>query len=266
MGVVFPGTLRTNMPLSKTIHHVFEHNWEDVSLASWHKYPSEDRPDVLSVDLVDRKFDPETGVLTATRLVIMQDGVPKILKPILGSGTCICLEHSVVDPKQKTMILKARNITFESVATIEETFTYTENPENKFTNFLQQAEVRAYPFGVKGQIEQFLTNKFVNNAPLGQVIMENTVERVKSKSFLDSLGDAWTACGKRLDSLKVEWDEKLTDMEGTWDHYADIVKSEWDEKVNEVESYLHQVLEVPSTVLEKYYFLAPKKKKKKKKK
>merc|ERR1711907_300087 len=226
MGVVFPGTLRTNMPLSKTIHHVFEHNWEDVSLASWHKYPSEDRPDVLSVDLVDRKFDPETGVLTATRLVIMQDGVPKILK--------------------------ARNITFESVATIEETCTYTENSENKFTNFLQQAEVRAYPFGVKGQIEQFLTNKFVNNAPLGQVIMENTVERVKSKSFLDSLGDAWTACGKRLDSLKVEWDEKLTDMEGTWDHYADIVKSEWDEKVNEVESYLHQVLEVPSTVLEKY--------------
>lgn len=52
-------------------------------MASWQKYPSENRPDVLSVDLVDRNFDAETGILTATRVVIMQDRVPRILKPVI---------------------------------------------------------------------------------------------------------------------------------------------------------------------------------------
>ena len=58
------------------------HSWEDISLASWKKYPSENRPDVLSVDLIDRHFDPETGILTSTRLVIMQDKLPRFLQSV----------------------------------------------------------------------------------------------------------------------------------------------------------------------------------------
>merc|ERR1712137_1071819 len=55
------------MPLFDTLYHTFCHNWDEISLASWRKYPCHDRPDVLSVDIVDKHFDPETGVLTATR-------------------------------------------------------------------------------------------------------------------------------------------------------------------------------------------------------
>ena len=58
------------------------HSWNDISFASWRKYPTDTRPDVLSVDVIEHNFDPETGILTATRLVIMEDKLPRFLQPV----------------------------------------------------------------------------------------------------------------------------------------------------------------------------------------
>merc|ERR1711974_536279 len=118
MGIFFSRT--TNMPIAKNINHTFEHSWEDISMASWKKYPSETRPDVLSVDLIERSFDPETEVLTSTRLVIMEDKLPRFLQPIFGNNKCICLEESTVDRKNKIMTLKSRNLSYDNIVKIEE--------------------------------------------------------------------------------------------------------------------------------------------------
>ncbi len=45
--------------------HTFPVTWEDISLASWMKYPHPTRPDVLSVDVLDRHYNHETGKLAA---------------------------------------------------------------------------------------------------------------------------------------------------------------------------------------------------------
>merc|ERR1712137_1521783 len=146
------------MPKYENVKHTFEHSWNDISLASWKKYPTETRPDVLSVDLVERNFDPETGILTATRVVIMEDKLPRFLQPIFGNNKCI---------------------------SIEETCTYTQNESNpEWTDFKQEAAVHAYPFGVSNNIEKFMTSKFVRNAPLGREIMENTVKSVKEENIM----------------------------------------------------------------------------------
>lgn len=41
--------------------HSFPLPWEDISLASWMKYPNPARPDVLGLDVLDRHFDHDTG-------------------------------------------------------------------------------------------------------------------------------------------------------------------------------------------------------------
>jgi len=62
----------TAMPSEATVNHIFKHPWSDISYAVWRKYPNPLRPDVLSVDFLDRQLDPETGVLRTRRLVTVK--------------------------------------------------------------------------------------------------------------------------------------------------------------------------------------------------
>jgi len=241
------------MPLTEHITHTFEHSWQDISLASWKKYPSDNRPDVLSVDLVDRHFDPETGLLTATRLVIMEDKLPKFLQPIFGNNQCICVEKSIVDPKNKRMVLHSQNISFEKIVTIKESCIYTQNPDNpECTDFVQTATVHAYPFGVAGNIERFLCNKFVRNAPLGREIMETTVQSVKEdnvfKTAIDLIKKETLDCAnqfeQRFDSFKDDLTEKVKETEKELsEFYIECKKAgtEWTaDRIEEIENFIDE--------------------------
>lgn len=200
------------------------YEWQAVSLASWKKYPNPERPDVLSVDIIDKKFDPETGTLTARRVVIMKDRrLPRILQPIFGGGYCICVEDSVVDPINKKMVLQARNVTFQNVASIDETCTYTVSPLNKLhTHLEQEAKVTAFPFGVKGSIEKFLGDKFKTNAVAGRKIMDKAIERV-----LDEYHEAY-------DKFRSETGDYLRTIRSETEELREKLKLEADDVVSSV--------------------------------
>jgi hypothetical protein len=94
-------------------------------MASWRKYPCESRPDVLSVDIVSRDLDRDTGILRATRVVWMQEKLPRVVASFIGGGVGVLVEHSYVDPRNQVMVLKSHNLSFQSVIVIEEVCTYT---------------------------------------------------------------------------------------------------------------------------------------------
>ena len=107
------------------------HSWPDCALASWKKWPNPRRPDVLSVDLINKEFDEETGVLRATRLVMLKSWIPNWLKPITGSSVCFFLEESVTDPQNERLVLSAKNITLNNLVEMEETCVYTRAVDNQ---------------------------------------------------------------------------------------------------------------------------------------
>jgi hypothetical protein len=172
------------MVLFEFLKHTYEHPCRDVSLAIWKKYPSPARPDVLSVDILRRDFDPETGVLRTRRLLTMKMNLPLWLEKIAGDNVSrtYFLEDAVIDPRNNTMTLVGRNISFKNLIEVEETCIYTPHKNNNnWTFFEQNAKVTAFPWGVARKIEEFFCNSFTKNALKGREIMEDAIARVKQE-------------------------------------------------------------------------------------
>ena len=69
------------MKLFKSIHD-FQYEWSLVSAANWQKYPNEHCTHVYAVDVLDRRVDPETGVLTTERLISVNQNVPRFIMKV----------------------------------------------------------------------------------------------------------------------------------------------------------------------------------------
>ncbi|XP_049851516.1 protein slowmo homolog [Schistocerca gregaria] len=170
------------MSNSVEITHVFKHHWRDVFLASWKKYPNPKCPEILSVDLVNKEIDPVTGCLTTTRVLVYESAVPIWVRPLFKQTPIIFVEEARVDPINKKMVLKARNVTFDKVVKTEETCIYTPNAENpNWTNLHQTAKFESAVSGVASIIENVLLSKFSYNASKGRQIMESAIQAVESE-------------------------------------------------------------------------------------
>eukprot|EP01103_Thecamoeba_quadrilineata_P005356 TRINITY_DN15172_c0_g1_i1.p1 TRINITY_DN15172_c0_g1~~TRINITY_DN15172_c0_g1_i1.p1 ORF type:complete len:180 (-),score=11.24 TRINITY_DN15172_c0_g1_i1:125-664(-) len=169
------------MPKFETLSHTFRHPWSEVSLASWRKYPCEARPDVLSVDLVEKNFNTETGVLSGKRFLVNKSQIPSWISRMFGcNGLLLFCEEFQVDPINKKMVLKSRNLSFTNMIQSEETCTYTIDPENQqWTAFKQEMKVTAFPHGFASKIENYSATKFREYAGVGRSIMEAAIAKVR---------------------------------------------------------------------------------------
>eukprot|EP01114_Cavostelium_apophysatum_P022555 TRINITY_DN819_c0_g1_i1.p1 TRINITY_DN819_c0_g1~~TRINITY_DN819_c0_g1_i1.p1 ORF type:complete len:179 (-),score=30.28 TRINITY_DN819_c0_g1_i1:77-613(-) len=168
----------------ETLTHTFKHAWNEISFANWKKYPNPARPDVLSVDLLRRDFNPQDGVLTTRRLVIMKPALPAFLLKLTGASSYwYFVEDAVIDPKSNKMELTATNISFSQYIEMHEKCTYTPSQENsKWTHFEQQARVTSFTFGVSKKIEDFCVQTFKQNATKGRELMEQAILRVRKET------------------------------------------------------------------------------------
>jgi hypothetical protein len=173
------------MPQEEQLNHTFKHSWQDVFLASWKKYPSPKRPEVLSVDIIEKKFNPEENTLKTKRLMILESTLPKWLNSMFGLGNrAVFLEESTIDLKNKTMTLASQNVTFDSLIKMEETCTYTIDKENEnWTNLKQVAKATAYTFTLASTIENLIVSKFKTNAAQGREIMEAAIDLVQTEQL-----------------------------------------------------------------------------------
>jgi len=169
----------------ETLDHVFQHDWREVALASFKKYPNPQRPEVESVDLLKREFDEKTGVLKQTKLVILRRPLPAWLQKILCLDNRVyMLEESTIDPAKHFMTLKTRNLCYSQVLEWEETCTYTKNHQNpNWTSFKHDANFTAFPYGVKSAIERFVSQSFRNDAAKGRDIMEQVILKIKQETW-----------------------------------------------------------------------------------
>eukprot|EP01133_Synstelium_polycarpum_P007919 gene7919-9299_t len=215
-----------------------KHTWSDISLASWQKYPSPDRPDVLSVDLLSKELDPVTGILTCTRLIILKGTTPNWLKPILGSNECFFFEETSVDPRTKTMVLKTKNLSFANILGLEEVCTYTPDTTNpEWTQFEQTATVTASMFGVARKVEAFCLDRFKTNATKGRSVMEAAILKVKREAE-ESLETLEHTIDKAITTVKQE----AVEIEQSIEHIITTAKHEAEDSFAQLEAKLDKAI------------------------
>jgi 4-amino-4-deoxychorismate lyase len=117
-----------------TSSHTYEHPLATVSLAYFLRYPNPFSPHVLSTDVLERSFDPTTGQVATTRLVLKRSRMPKAILALLprgflranaqGEGQTFVLERSVVDARGGWMRTESRNLELRTVLDVIERQTY----------------------------------------------------------------------------------------------------------------------------------------------
>eukprot|EP01100_Stratorugosa_tubuloviscum_P002585 TRINITY_DN1615_c1_g1_i1.p1 TRINITY_DN1615_c1_g1~~TRINITY_DN1615_c1_g1_i1.p1 ORF type:complete len:183 (+),score=61.63 TRINITY_DN1615_c1_g1_i1:22-570(+) len=168
--------------LIESLNHIFNFKWEILATASWMKYPCIERPDIISVDILDKKFDLETGILTSKRLIVSKSKLPGWLSKLFGSSFSYFYEESSIDPIKKIMTLQSRNISFTNIIQVAELCVYRSCPHDSTKTIMtQEMAVRASPFGLAGAIEKYSTTKFIENANYGRKIMERAINYVISQ-------------------------------------------------------------------------------------
>ncbi|KAI9250528.1 PRELI-like family-domain-containing protein [Phascolomyces articulosus] len=169
------------MKLFKSVHD-FQYEWSLVSAANWQKYPNEHCTHVHAVDVLDRRLDPETGVLTTERLITVNQSVPRLIMKLLGgdSNAQYVREISIIDPKKKTLTMRSQNLTMSNLLSVEEEIEYSVHPEdsNK-TQFSQQATISAGSMMTRwaSVLEDFSIKRFQQNAAVGREGFSKVLER-----------------------------------------------------------------------------------------
>lgn len=53
------------------------HSWPQTAYSVWHKYPNPHAEHVVSMDVLNREYDAETGLLRIERLLGVRQGAPR---------------------------------------------------------------------------------------------------------------------------------------------------------------------------------------------
>ena len=64
------------LDIISTSYELCSHPWSHVVIGMWHKYPNPHCSHVLSVDVLDRSVDPETGVVRTERILGCKQKAP----------------------------------------------------------------------------------------------------------------------------------------------------------------------------------------------
>ncbi|KAI8841820.1 PRELI-like family-domain-containing protein [Chytriomyces cf. hyalinus JEL632] len=177
--------------------HIFEktetlnYSWGMVTAANWIKYPNPITNHVLSVDILSREVDPETGVLRTERLLCCKQSAPAILRT-LGlpiPEVAWFREVSELDPVSQEYTARTVNLTMRNLMIVKETCVYkalegtnqsTNPPQQQLTQFIQTAEFHAQIgiSSVRNLMEEAARNRFQMNAGKGLRALESVIVRL----------------------------------------------------------------------------------------
>ncbi|XP_072014430.1 PRELI domain containing protein 3B-like [Amphiura filiformis] len=186
--------------------HIFNHPWETVSQAAWRKYPNPMNPSVTGIDVVDRKVDKH-GRLVSHRILATEWGLPSWVRMLMGlNDTCYASEHSIVDPKNKVLTLKSRNLTLSNYCSIDEQLTYKPHPTIKDATVLtQEAIVTVKGFSLASHLEGMVTSTISSKASSGREAMEWVIDSINTevKDLATTAKKSMEEISSTMDNIKI---------------------------------------------------------------
>ncbi|KAI4294678.1 PRELI-like family-domain-containing protein [Schizophyllum commune] len=161
----------------------YEHPWAHVIIGMWHKYPNQHCSHVVSVDVLDRSVDPETGIIRTERILGCKQKAPAwVVRLFGGSEDAFVREISFVDPATQNATITSVNLSLSQFATCYERIRYSPNfAQPNHTLFKQTAEVQArmtiWRSAADG-LERWLVQRFEQNAHLGKAGFTDVLRRL----------------------------------------------------------------------------------------
>ncbi|XP_016841865.1 protein slowmo [Nasonia vitripennis] len=211
--------------------HTFNHPWETVASAAWRKYPNPITPSVLGTDVIDRRV--VNGVLHTHRLVSSQWGFPRWTKPLIGDANiCYASENSEVDPGNRLMVLRTRNLTFYNYITVDETVTYTPHPQDTSKTLLtQEAVVKVHGVPLTHYMEDLLTSKISFNAGKGRQAIEWVIDKIDAE-VKDLANSAAKTTDELLNTTRRQIDDLTNITKRSMDEIQSAAKKSFEEVHN----------------------------------
>lgn len=215
-----------------TSEHTFNHPWETVAQAAWRKYPNPMNPAVVGIDVVDRKV--VNGILVTHRLVSSKWFFPRWAQALIGTAKiCYASEKSEVNPNEREMTLKTRNLTFCQYIALDETVKYTPHPSDPAKTLLtQEAVVTVQGVPLSSYMEDLLANKISLNAGKGRQAIEWVIGKLDSE--IKELAN--TAC-KSTDELLSQTKKSLDDITITARRSMDDISSKAKKSLDDIEKF-----------------------------
>jgi len=162
--------------------HVFDHPWHTVVHAAWRKYPNPLKPEVVALDVIDRKVD-EHGVLRTSRVMTTEWHIPSWVTRLIGlRNPNYSYEQSLVDTKTKRMELKTKNLNCTNFVSVDETLVYRPHPEDPNKTVLEQSTVVSISgIPLIDYMENLLASTMSSNSNKGREAMEWVIGNIKKE-------------------------------------------------------------------------------------
>jgi uncharacterized protein involved in tolerance to divalent cations len=182
------------MVLTQETNHVYPFSWEVVTRAFWNKYPNKTLSHVERVDVLDRRLDVQGRLHTIRLAKCTQTNIPSWVKSVMGSTSSFVYEETICDPKEKTLLLKSTNLSFRSIATVEETCIYTAHPENiNLTKYQAKAKVTAFIPMLSKKFESFSVSRGTETAAKGIRAVENICHDIFEGTFVPAFCEPFSS-------------------------------------------------------------------------
>ena len=162
--------------------HLYNNNFETVSLAYLNRYPNPFAKHVLSIDTLDNHID-NSGNLIITKLMVKTGRLPKFIKPILGTNlNSWIIEKTIINPKTKKLLTYSANIDHRKFIKVEEYLSFSKADE--FSTLVKgKVKFSSNLFGFKQRIEDWSQQKFTNNLNKSTQGLVFVINELKAKNL-----------------------------------------------------------------------------------
>ncbi len=183
------------------------HPWFHVVTGMWKKYPNPKCSHVISIDVLDRSVDPNTGIIRTERVLGCKQKAPgwivKVSRQVVRSGLYTCSTFSqlfggsedafvreiiYVDPATQNATITSVNLSLSQFVTCFERIQYTPSSRDT-TLFTQTAEIQARMAlwrSAADNLEKWLVQRFEQNAQLGKLAFTDVLRTLWEEKHAQS--------------------------------------------------------------------------------
>lgn len=234
------------MPSSFLSTYIFKHAWAPTVEGAFNKYPNEYQPNVLCLDILDRKLD-ENGILVTEKLMVSNFDQSETMKKAMRAlgipiqDRQITLEMSKLNLENKSYLMRSLNYTYFDVIKIHEQLNYSVAPDSQTLltqSTLCDMDAKNYSIMLRWAVtllEKLCLKVAANNMPKGRIAMNKIIPNLMQEfneitHFTEIVEDL-----EALVKNKVEVAEKMMV------EFGDVVLSE----ISKVQKGIANTLTVP---------------------
>eukprot|EP00455_Lapot_gusevi_P002092 TRINITY_DN1080_c0_g1_i2.p1 TRINITY_DN1080_c0_g1~~TRINITY_DN1080_c0_g1_i2.p1 ORF type:complete len:188 (-),score=43.13 TRINITY_DN1080_c0_g1_i2:239-802(-) len=164
--------------------NTYKYPWATVTSAFWAKYPNPMAAHVQELDCYHRELDAKSGNLLSKRLITCASAIPGWMSRLGFPSVMYAQEESIVNARDKKLLLRTTNITGSGLLLVEETCSYEVHPENEdWTLYKQEAKITALAPMFCDAIERHSLQNMTSQAKRGLDAMELIINKLQSQGL-----------------------------------------------------------------------------------